>query len=57
MDRTGPENKGTGTGRRLGRCRSASSEKFDEKLGIGQGKRIKAGGGEGKGKRLRSGQK
>jgi len=56
MDGTGPEKKGKGTGRRLGRCRSASSEEVAEKLGKGQGMRRQAGGGKGKGKRLRSGQ-
>jgi hypothetical protein len=56
MDGTGPESKGKGTGRRLGNCGSNSSEEVTGKPGKGKGLRRQAGGGKGKGKRLRSGQ-
>ncbi|PLX18524.1 MAG: hypothetical protein C0597_06090 [Marinilabiliales bacterium] len=52
LDRTGPENKGSKTGRRLGMCKS--SEKSDSELGKGMGLRRKSAGGYGLGKRLRS---
>jgi hypothetical protein len=55
MNGTGPEGKGPGTGRRLGKCKAADTENQTSHLGQGMGKRRKAGGGEGQGKRLQSG--
>jgi len=52
MNGTGPEGKGSRTGRGLGKCNKSPEEEKMEKLGRGMGKRRKAGGGEGKGKRL-----
>ena len=52
MHGTGPEGKGAKTGRGLGKCKKASPDN-NEKLGTGMGKRRKAGGGEGRGKRLK----
>ena len=57
MDGTGPEGKGSKSGRRLGECGSASDDDKLQKLGKGLGKGRKSGCGEGKGKRLRSGEK
>lgn len=57
MDGTGPEKKGPGTGRRLGKCRNAATEDNAEKPGKGRGIRHGSGGGQGKRKRLRSGNK
>ncbi|MBN1788846.1 MAG: DUF5320 family protein [Bacteroidales bacterium] len=57
MDGKGPQNRGAATGRGLGRCRKISEEETDEKLGKGMGLRRRAGGGVGKGKRLKSGGK
>lgn len=57
MDGTGPEGKGSRSGRKLGECADlAESEKL-AKLGKGMGKGRKSGSGQGKGKRLRSGEK
>ena len=55
LDGTGPEGKGTKTGRKLGQCGSASDEEKLAKLGKGMGKKRKSGGGEGQGKRLNTG--
>lgn len=55
MNGTGPDGKGPGTGRRLGKCKAADKEEQRGHLGQGMGKRRKAGGGEGQGKRLQSG--
>ncbi len=52
MNGTGPEGKGSKTGRGLGRCKKTSPEELKEKLGKGVGKRRKSGGGTGKGNRL-----
>ncbi len=57
MDGTGPEKKGTSTGRGLGLCKKVSDSEAIEKLGKGIGLRRKSGGGEGKGKRSKSGVK
>ncbi|NLN96291.1 MAG: DUF5320 domain-containing protein [Bacteroidales bacterium] len=55
MDGTGPEGKGAGTGRGLGRCKEHTDKEALKKLGRGMGKRRKVNEeGEGKGKRLRS---
>ncbi|HUX58210.1 MAG TPA: DUF5320 domain-containing protein [Bacteroidales bacterium] len=51
----GPESKGPKTGRGLGLCKKELKEEDLAKLGKGQGKRRKSGGGTGKGKRLQSG--
>jgi len=57
MDGTGPEGKGSLSGRKLGECADlAESEKL-AKLGKGLGKKRKAGCGEGQGKRLRTDEK
>jgi len=54
MNGTGPEGKGSGTGRKLGNCSKASDEEKLKNLGKGMGKKRHSGGGEGKGKRLKS---
>ncbi len=58
LDGTGPAGKGSGSGRKLGKCSDTPAEEKVKKLGKGLGTRRKsaAGEGEGKGKRLRSGQ-
>jgi len=53
LNGTGPEGKGSKTGRGLGKCKDLPEEELREKLGKGMGKRRKSGGGEGKGKRLK----
>lgn len=55
MDGTGPEKLGEQTGRGLGKCRNVPEKEALEKLGKGLGLRRKVGGGQGKGKRLKSG--
>lgn len=55
LNGTGPEGKGRKTGRKLGKCSESSDDEKLEKLGKGMGKRRKAGGGEGKSRRTRSG--
>ena len=56
MDGTGPEGKGRGTGRKLGRCPNLSDEEKLQMLGKGMGNRRKAEGyGAGKGNRNREG--
>lgn len=50
----GPVGKGSKTGRGLGKCRKHTPEELLTQLGKGQGKRRKAGGGQGEGKRLKS---
>jgi hypothetical protein len=57
LDRTGPEGKGSGTGRKLGKCSTATKEEKLQKLGIGMAKQRNSDGGIGKGKRLKSGKK
>jgi hypothetical protein len=57
MNGTGPENKGSKTGRGLGLCQEVSEQEAGEKLGKGMGLRRNTCGGKGKGKRLRSGDK
>jgi hypothetical protein len=51
MNGTGPEGKGSATGRGLGKCKNHTKEEASEKLGKGMGKRRRSGGGTGKGKR------
>jgi len=56
MDRTGPEGKGSATGRRLGFCKTTNEDLNESwSLGTGLGKRFHASDGIylGKGKRLR----
>jgi len=56
LDGTGPEGNGNKTGRRLGICSNTTSEN-ENLLGRGQGKKHNSGGGNGKGRRLRTYQK
>ncbi len=51
LNGTGPEGKGTKTGRGLGKCEKKPFQELLEKLGAGQGKRRKTGGGKGLGRR------
>lgn len=55
MDGKGPEGQGAGTGRKIGNCNITTNEGKVKLLGTGMGKRRKEGGGEGKKKRLKSG--
>lgn len=55
LNSTGPEGKGSKTGRALGLCTVKASDKLD-KLGIGMGLRRKSGGGKGNAQRLKSGE-
>lgn len=57
LNGTGPEKQGAKTGRGLGQCRQVSDNEAIEKLGKGMGLRRKSGGGQGQGKRLKSGLK
>ena len=54
LDGMGPDGKGPKTGRKLGKCEKISDKKALKKLGKGLGLRRKRGGGEGRGKRLKS---
>lgn len=54
MNGTGPDGRGPGTGRGLGKCKKNSPDELLKSLGKGQGKRRKTGGGKGEGKRLKS---
>lgn len=51
LNGTGPEGKGAGTGRALGRCKKNSFQDLLVRLGKGMGMRRKKGGGKGQGKR------
>jgi hypothetical protein len=55
LDGKGPEGHGAGTGRKIGNCSITTDDEKLQTLGIGMGKRRKAGGGEGRKKRLKSG--
>ena len=55
MNGTGPEGKGSKTGRSLGRCRKNPGNEDVARPGRGSGKRRQKGGGRGQGKRLQSG--
>ncbi len=57
LDRTGPEGTGSKSGRKLGKCNELTEEEKLSKLGTGMGKKRNQGGGNGKGKRLKSGLK
>jgi len=50
----GPEGEGPGTGRKAGNCSNTAEEDKLKTLGKGMGKKRNSGGGEGKGKRLKS---
>jgi len=54
LDGTGPEGKGRGTGRKLGKCFTKSQEEKLNELGTGMGKKRQSGGGKGLGQRLKS---
>ena len=54
MNGTGPEGKGTASGRGLGSCKEKDKETLLEKLGKGLGLRRKSGGGRGGGRRLKT---
>jgi hypothetical protein len=61
LDGTGPDGKGSGTGRKLGKCIDLSGSEKLQKLGKGMGLRRKSESteepGTGKGERLKSGKK
>ena len=57
LDGTGPEKEGKQTGRGLGKCRTMTDKEALSRLGKGMGLRRKSGGGEGQGKRMKSGLK
>ncbi len=54
LDGTGPEGDGSRSGRKLGNCEKATDAEKLKKLGKGLGKKRNSGGGEGRGKRLKS---
>ncbi len=58
FDRTGPEGKGSQTGRKRGKCnpenRNGKLEADETRLGLRQGKHQGAGAGHGHGKRRSS---
>jgi len=59
MNHTGPDGKGSRTGRGLGNCRKPAETKTDPQefeLGEGMGLKRKSGGGIGKGRRLQYGE-
>jgi len=55
LDGTGPDKSGKQTGRGLGRCNNLEKDDAIDKLGKGKGMRRKSGGGQGQGKRFKSG--
>ena len=57
LDGTGPERKGKGTGRGLGKCRDVSDEEKLAKLGKGMAKKRNSCSEEGRGKRVNAGLK
>jgi hypothetical protein len=57
LNRTGPEKKGEQSGRGLGQCNENKDEQTIINLGKGMGLRRKSGGGQGNGKRMKSGLK
>jgi len=52
LDGTGPEGKGSQSGRKMGKCSKATDNEKLQQLGKGMGKKRHSGGGVGKGKRL-----
>ncbi|MDO9255108.1 MAG: DUF5320 domain-containing protein [Bacteroidales bacterium] len=57
LDGTGPAGEGSQSGRKLGKCSTATDEEKLQSLGKGMGKKHNSGGGKGKGNRLKSGLK
>lgn len=57
LDGTGPEGKGSKSGRALGKCVKRSNSDLLTQLGTGEGKRRQSDGGEGEKRRLKSGNK
>ena len=57
LDGTGPEGKGKGTGRGLGKCSDATDKEKLDKLGKGMGKKRNSCSEGGRGKRLAAGLK
>ncbi len=55
LDGTGPAGEGSQSGRKLGKCSDGTDEEKVMALGKGMGKKRNSGGGQGKGKRLKSG--
>ncbi|MDD3876671.1 MAG: DUF5320 domain-containing protein [Bacteroidales bacterium] len=55
LDGTGPDGKGSRTGRKLGKCNNLPEEEKLNKMGKGMGQRRNTGGGQGKGNRGNSG--
>lgn len=55
LNHTGPEGKGSKTGRKLGKCRKSEDELTGE-FGKGQGKHYHSPDAKGEGKRLRNNQ-
>jgi hypothetical protein len=55
LNGTGPDGKGSKTGRKLGKCSTDTDNEKLKKLGKGIGRKRRSGGGKGKGKRLKSG--
>jgi hypothetical protein len=55
LNGTGPEGDGSISGRQLGNCWTTSTNEKLQKLGKGLGKRRNSGGGEGLGRRIKSG--
>jgi len=54
LDHTGPISEGPKTGRKLGLCHKTEAEQTQKgEFGQGNGERRHAGGGQGKGKRLK----
>ena len=54
LNHTGPENEGSKTGRKLGKCHKTEEERSGiGELGTGEGKRHHSGGDMGKGRRLK----
>lgn len=54
LDGTGPDGKKAKSGRKLGECSTATEKEKLELLGKGMGQKHHSGGGEGKGKRLKT---
>ncbi|MFA9392777.1 MAG: DUF5320 family protein [Prolixibacteraceae bacterium] len=52
LDGTGPKGEGSQSGRKLGKCSTATDEEKLQLLGKGMGKKRHSGEGTGKGKRL-----
>lgn len=55
MDGTGPEGKGSGTGRGLGRCRRNAGNEDNVRPGKGSAIPRQSGGGRGQGRRQQGG--